>query len=91
MFFIYLEARARFSHREDFRIIDTCEVLESQKQVLALYKIPLKVNVLWFIFSNVEGLHLQSLFRNKHLLRYIFKTPILRAPFSQKNMWCLLK
>ena len=83
---IYLEARAGISHREDFQIIDPPESLKSQEQVLTLYKIPLKVNVSGFIFSNVAGLHFQSLLRIKHLLRYIFKTPILRTPFSLKNL-----
>ena len=44
------------------------KVLKFQEQVLTLYKIPLKLNVLEFIFRNAAGLHLQSLLRNKHLL-----------------------
>ena len=50
-----------------------------------MYQIPLKVNVLGSIFSNVTGLYLQSLLKIKHLLRYIFNTPILRIPFSLKK------
>ena len=34
---------------------------------------------------------LLNLLRNKHLLGYIFKTIILRALLSLKNMWCLPK
>ena len=60
-FYIYLDARAGISHREDFRIIDTPESFRVSRKNLTLYKIPLKVNVLWFIFSSVAGLHLQSL------------------------------
>ena len=36
-------------------------------------------------FQCVAGLHLQRLLRNKQLLRYIFKTPTLRTPFSLKK------
>ena len=42
-------------------------------------------------WTYVAGFCLQSLLRNKHFLMYIFKTPILRTPFSLKNMWFLLK
>ena len=55
--YIYLEARAGIRFQE-----------ESQEQVLTLYKILFKVNLLGFTFCNV---------RNKHLLRYIFKTWII--------------
>ena len=44
------------------------KVLKSQEQVLTLYKIPLKPNVMEFIFRNAAGLHLQRLLRNKYLL-----------------------
>ena len=83
--YIYLEARVRISHREDFRIVDTPE------SFLTLYKIPLKLNVLRLIFSNIAGLHLQRLFRKKHHLRYIFKTRTLRTAFLLKHMWRLLR
>ena len=48
--YIYLEARAGISNREDFHI------LESQEQILTLYKIPLKVSVLGFILNIFAGL-----------------------------------
>ena len=57
--YIHLEARAGISHREDFRIIDTPQS----------FRISRTSFVLGFIFSNVAGLHLQSLLRNKHFLR----------------------
>ena len=85
-FYIYLDARAGISHWEDFQITDTPESFRISGRSLALYKIPLKVIVLGFIFSNFARLHYQSLLRNKHLLRYIFKTSILRTPVSLKNM-----
>ena len=67
------------------------KLLESQEHVLTLYTIPLKAKVLRFIFRNVAVLQPLTLLRNKHLLRYIFKTPILVTRFSLKNLWCLHK
>ena len=32
---------------------------------ISLYEVPLKMNVKELVFSNVAGLHLQSLLRNK--------------------------
>ena len=49
------------------------KVLESQEQVLTLCKTSFKINVLGFIFSNNEDLHLQRFLWNKDLLSYIFK------------------
>ena len=82
--YIYLEARAVISHREDFRIIDTPKSFRISKTILSQYKIT-------FIFSNVAGLCLQSVLRSKQFLKCIFKTPILRTSFSLKNIWCFLK
>ena len=43
------------------------------------------VNVFGFTFF-VAGLHLPSLLKNKQFLMCIFRIPILRTPFSLKNM-----
>ena len=89
--YIYLEARAGITHRENLRIIDTLESFRISRTSFDFVQNFFKSKCVGFIFSNVAGLHLQSLLRNKHLLMYIFITPILRTPFSLKNIWCQLK
>ena len=64
------KARKKMKARKARKKIKTSKALKK----------PVK-SVLEFIFSNAAGLHLQSLLRNKHFLRYIFKTPILITPF----------
>ena len=89
--YIYSDANAGISHREDFQITDTPESFRISRTSFVPVQNTFKLNVLGLIFSKVEDLHLLSLLKNKHFLGYIFKTPILRTHFSLKNMWCLLK
>ena len=88
---MHLSCSSKFSIKTIVIFIQRLEPESAIEKISGYFKIPLKVNVLGFIFSNIAGLHLQSLLRNKHLLRYVFKTPIFIAPLSLKNMWCLLK
>ena len=50
-----------------------------------LYEIPFNMNVDESIFSNVAGLHVQILLRNKLLKRYILKTTISRTFVSSNS------
>ena len=84
--YIYLDARAGISHRKDFRVIDAPESFRIARKSFDSVQNTLKVNVLGLSFSKISGLYLQSLLRNKHRLKYIFKTPILRTPLSLKIM-----
>ena len=83
--YIYLEAKAGITHRKDFRIIDTTESFRISRISFDSLQNTFKSKCVGGSFlSNLAGLHLQSLLRNKYLLRYIFKTPILRRTFSLK-------
>ena len=60
MFYIYIKTIAIFTQGLESSNISRSwillKVLESQEQVLYLYKIALKVNVSGFIFSNIADL-----------------------------------
>ena len=71
--YIYLDARAGISHRKDFRVIDAPESFRIARKSFDSVQNTLKVNVLGLSFSNVAGLYLQSLLRNKHRLNTFSK------------------
>ena len=55
--YIYLDARAGISHREDFQIIDTPENFRISRIIFDSAQISLKLNVLGLTFSNAAGIH----------------------------------
>ena len=70
--YIYFEATAGISHWEDFWIIGIPENFRITRKSFDSVQNTFIIKCLVFIFSNVSGLRLKSLLRNKHLLKYIF-------------------